>query len=59
MGEPVILDTHRASILGTDSFLVRATLDDAPRVLAYAALSGAVDDLNGIRQRIITGLELV
>lgn len=58
IGEPVILAATRAATLGTDSFLVKAVLSDAPSVLAQAALSGSVDDLNGIRERLITGLPL-
>jgi DNA-directed RNA polymerase subunit beta' len=58
-GEKIILSAHEAAVLGTDGFLVKAVLNDAPYVLADAAVRGACDDLNGIRERIITGLPVV
>ncbi|MBM3298159.1 MAG: hypothetical protein FJY83_11250, partial [Candidatus Aminicenantes bacterium] len=51
---PVLLGVTRAS-LSTNSFLAAASFQETARVLAEAAVNGAVDHLNGLKENVIIG----
>ncbi|MDD3095403.1 MAG: DNA-directed RNA polymerase subunit beta' [Candidatus Marinimicrobia bacterium] len=52
--EPLLLGITRAS-LNTESFLSAASFQETTRVLTDAAISGKIDDLNGLKENIIIG----
>ncbi len=52
--EPVLLGITRAS-LRTDSFLAAASFQETTRVLTQAAVSGAHDWLQGLKENVIIG----
>ena len=52
--EPVLLGVTRAS-LRTDSFLAAASFQETTRVLTQAAVSGAHDLLQGLKENVIIG----
>ena len=52
--EPVLLGVTRAS-LRTDSFLAAASFQETTRVLTQAAVSGAHDWLQGLKENVIIG----
>ena len=52
--EPVLLGVTRAS-LRTDSFLAAASFQETTRVLTQAAVSGAHDWLEGLKENVIIG----
>ncbi len=51
---PVLLGVTRAS-LNTQSFLAAASFQETARVLTEAAVNGAVDRLNGLKENVIIG----
>jgi len=51
---PVLLGVTRAS-LNTQSFLAAASFQETARVLTDAAVNGAVDRLNGLKENVIIG----
>jgi len=52
--EPVILGITKAALL-SDSFISAASFQNTTRVLTRAALSGAVDHLEGLKENVILG----
>lgn len=52
--KPVLLGVTRASLL-TDSFLSAASFQETTRVLTQAAVSGAQDWLQGLKENVIIG----
>ncbi|MEX2437813.1 MAG: hypothetical protein WD449_01005, partial [Candidatus Babeliales bacterium] len=53
-GKPVLMGITMAS-LGTESFFAAASFQETTRILAEAAISGAVDHLYGLKENIIIG----
>ena len=52
--QPVLLGVTKAS-LNTESFLAAASFQETTRVLTEAAISGAVDNLLGLKENVIIG----
>ena len=52
--EPLLLGITKAS-LATDSFISAASFQETTRVLTEAAVRGAVDGLNGLKENVIVG----
>ena len=52
--KPILLGITKAS-LSTDSFISAASFQETTRVLTEAAISGARDDLKGLKENIIMG----
>ena len=52
--EPLILGITKAS-LSTDSFISAASFQETTKVLTDASVSGAVDDLRGLKENVIMG----
>lgn len=52
--EPLLLGITKAS-LSTESFISSASFQETTRVLTQAAISGAVDELTGIKENVIIG----
>jgi len=50
----VLLGITRAA-LSTDSFIAAASFQDTTKVLSMAAISGATDDLRGLKENVIVG----
>jgi len=53
-GTTALLGITKAS-LNTESFLAAASFQETTRVLTEAAISGAVDDLRGLKESVIVG----
>ncbi|MBI5212638.1 MAG: DNA-directed RNA polymerase subunit beta' [Nitrospirae bacterium] len=53
-GRPLLLGITKAS-LATESWVSAASFQETTRVLTEAALSGAVDDLKGLKENVIMG----
>ena len=53
-GKPLLLGITKAS-LTTDSFVSAASFQETTRVLTEAAISGAVDELKGLKENVIMG----
>lgn len=53
-GRPMLLGITKAS-LATDSWVSAASFQETTRVLTEAALSGAVDELKGLKENVIMG----
>jgi DNA-directed RNA polymerase subunit beta' len=53
-GKPLLLGITKAS-LSTDSFVSAASFQETTRVLTEAAISGAVDELKGLKENVIMG----
>ena len=53
-GKPLLLGITKAS-LTTDSFISAASFQETTRVLTEAAISGAVDELRGLKENVIMG----
>jgi DNA-directed RNA polymerase subunit beta' len=53
-GNPLLLGITKAS-LTTDSFVSAASFQETTRVLTEAAISGAVDELRGLKENVIMG----
>lgn len=53
-GKPLLLGITKAS-LSTDSFVSAASFQETTRVLTEAAISGAVDELRGLKENVIMG----
>jgi len=53
-GKPLLLGITKAS-LTTDSFVSAASFQETTRVLTEAAISGAVDELRGLKENVIMG----
>ncbi|MEW6067713.1 MAG: DNA-directed RNA polymerase subunit beta' [Nitrospirota bacterium] len=53
-GKPLLLGITKAS-LTTDSFISAASFQETTRVLTEAAISGDVDELNGLKENVIMG----
>lgn len=53
-GRPLFLGITKAS-LATESWISAASFQETTRVLTEAALSGAVDELNGLKESVIMG----
>jgi DNA-directed RNA polymerase subunit beta' len=53
-GRPLLLGITKAS-LSTESWVSAASFQETTRVLTEAALSGAVDELNGLKENVIMG----
>ncbi len=53
-GKPLLLGITKAS-LATDSFVSAASFQETTRVLTEAAISGAVDELRGLKENVIMG----
>jgi DNA-directed RNA polymerase subunit beta' len=54
VAEPLILGITKAS-LSTDSFISAASFQETTKVLTDAAISGAIDDLRGLKENVIMG----
>jgi DNA-directed RNA polymerase subunit beta' len=54
MAKPILLGITKAS-LTTDSFISAASFQETTRVLTEAAITGAVDDLVGLKENVIMG----
>jgi DNA-directed RNA polymerase subunit beta' len=54
VAEPLILGITKAS-LSTDSFISAASFQETTKVLTDAAISGAVDNLRGLKENVIMG----
>lgn len=54
IGKPILLGITRAS-LTTDSFISAASFQETTRVLTEAAVTGAVDELRGLKENVIMG----
>lgn len=52
--KPVLMGLTQAS-LGTESFISAASFQETTRILAEAAISGQVDNLNGLKENVIVG----
>jgi len=52
--QPVLLGVTKAS-LNTDSFLAAASFQETTRILTEAAVNGAVDHLQGLKENVIIG----
>jgi DNA-directed RNA polymerase beta' subunit len=53
-GKPLLLGITKAS-LTTDSFVSAASFQETTRVLTEAAISGAIDELRGLKENVIMG----
>ncbi len=53
-GKPLLLGITKAS-LTTDSFISAASFQETTRVLTEAAISGAIDELKGLKENVIMG----
>ncbi len=53
-GKPLLLGITKAS-LATESWVSAASFQETTRVLTEAALSGGVDELNGLKENVIMG----
>jgi DNA-directed RNA polymerase beta' subunit len=53
-GKPLLLGITKAS-LTTDSFVSAASFQETTRVLTEAAISGALDELRGLKENVIMG----
>ena len=53
-GKPLLLGITKAS-LTTDSFVSAASFQETTRVLTEASISGAVDELRGLKENVIMG----
>jgi len=53
-GKPLLLGITKAS-LATDSFVSAASFQETTRVLTEASISGAVDELRGLKENVIMG----
>ena len=53
-GKPLLLGITKAS-LTTDSFISAASFQETTRVLTEAAISGAIDELRGLKENVIMG----
>ena len=53
-GKPLLLGITKAS-LSTDSFVSAASFQETTRVLTEGAISGAVDELRGLKENVIMG----
>jgi DNA-directed RNA polymerase beta' subunit len=53
-GKPLLLGITKAS-LSTDSFVSAASFQETTRVLTEAAISGAMDELMGLKENVIMG----
>ncbi len=53
-GKPLLLGITKAS-LSTDSFVSAASFQETTRVLTEAAISGAIDELSGLKENVIMG----
>ena len=53
-GRPLLLGITVAS-LSTDSFLSAASFQETTRVLTEAAISGKIDDLQGLKENVLVG----
>ncbi len=53
-GKPLLLGITKAS-LSTDSFVSAASFQETTRVLTEAAISGAMDELRGLKENVIMG----
>jgi DNA-directed RNA polymerase subunit beta' len=53
-GRPLLLGITKAS-LSTESWVSAASFQETTRVLTEAALSGSVDELNGLKENVIMG----
>ena len=53
-GDPVLLGITKAS-LATESFISAASFQETTRVLTEAAVSGKLDDLNGLKENVMVG----
>jgi DNA-directed RNA polymerase subunit beta' len=53
-GKPLLLGITKAS-LTTDSFVSAASFQETTRVLTEGAISGAVDELRGLKENVIMG----
>jgi len=54
MAKPILLGITKAS-LTTDSFISAASFQETTRVLTEAAITGAIDDLIGLKENVIMG----
>ncbi len=54
VAEPLILGITKAS-LSTDSFISAASFQETTKVLTDASISGAVDNLRGLKENVIMG----
>ncbi|MEW6409258.1 MAG: DNA-directed RNA polymerase subunit beta' [Nitrospirota bacterium] len=54
IGKPILLGITKAS-LTTDSFISAASFQETTRVLTEAAVSGAIDELLGLKENVIMG----
>jgi DNA-directed RNA polymerase subunit beta' len=54
MAKPILLGITKAS-LTTDSFISAASFQETTRVLTEAAITGAIDDLVGLKENVIMG----
>jgi len=52
--EPLLLGITKAA-LATDSFISAASFQETTKVLTEAAVNGAVDNLNGLKENVIMG----
>jgi DNA-directed RNA polymerase subunit beta' len=53
-GKPLLLGITKAS-LTTDSFISAASFQETTRVLTEASISGAIDELKGLKENVIMG----
>ena len=53
-GQPVLLGITKAS-LQTKSFISAASFQETTRVLTEAAVSGRIDNLQGLKENVIVG----
>ncbi len=51
---PVLMGLTKAALV-TDSFLSAASFQETPKVLSSAALKGAVDNLQGLKENLVIG----
>ncbi len=54
VAEPLLLGVTKAS-LSTDSFISAASFQETTKVLTNAAMAGAVDELQGLKENVIVG----
>jgi DNA-directed RNA polymerase subunit beta' len=52
--KPILMGLTKASLF-TESFLSAASFQETPRVLSYAALRGAKDKLEGLKENLVIG----
>ncbi len=53
-GRPILMGITKSS-LSTDSFISAASFQETTRVMTQAAVSGAVDNLRGLKENVIMG----